>query len=373
MSKKGIFLGYLFFAFIVIVFFFFSQNKGVLENKTEPETILEEETINETEELNNLSGENIKTFVIEKGEGLKEISNRLEKQGLINNKFLFKIYAFFNQARDKFWPGEYQLEKGSGLAELLKVLIGQPQAREKQVTIVEGLTNEKIEKILIQEGLIQENEFAPALEEIINDKDLLEKYDFLEEAKNNFYFPYSTKEFELVGLQGYLFPDTYRFYEETTAKDIIKKMLDNFDKKVSVELRQKAKENKRNLFEVLIMASLVEKEASFEQDQRLIADIFWKRLKVGWALESCATINYILGEPKERLSIEDTRTPSPYNTYLNAGLPPTPINNPSLSSIRATIEPLANDYCCFLATPDGKTIFSRTIEEHNQNKEKYLR
>jgi len=149
--------------------------------------------------------------------------------------------------------------------------------------------------------------------------------------------------------------------------------LDNFDQKLDAEMRKKIKESGKTILEIITMASLIEKEAALEQDRRLVSDIFWRRLKEGWALESCATVNYILGLPKKKLSYEDTRTPSAYNTYLHPDLPPSPINNPGLVSIQAAIEPLKNDYCCFLSTNEGKMIFSRTISEHNWNKELYLK
>jgi UPF0755 protein len=366
MSKKGIFLGYLFFVLVVLIaFFIFSLDKTPEEGqKIELEDSFQEEKV---------ISEEISKFIIKPGESLSEISERLKEQNFINSEFGFKIYAFLTRSWHKFWPGEYEIGAESGLKNILRILTGQPQASEKTVTIVEGLTNQQIEKILLDQELILEGEFALALEKIIQQEPLLNKYGFLSEAKENFYFPYSSAEFKLVGLQGYLFPDTYRFYQETNAEEIIRKMLDNFNQKVYLPLKNELDNSSISLFEIITMASLIEKEASLDQDRRLIADVFKKRIKVGWALESCATINYILGDPQARLTYEDTRIPSPYNTYLNAGLPPTPINNPSFSSIMAVLNPLENDYCCFLAGPEGETIFSRTIEEHNQNKIKYLK
>lgn len=366
MSKKGIFLGYLFFILVALVIFFvFSLDKSSIENQN---IELDDSLQTEAPQV-----EETKKFIIKQGEGLGEIAERLKEQDLISHEIVFKIYAFFTRSWHKFWPGEYEIKENGGLKNILKILTGQPKAPEKIITIVEGVSNKQIEKILLEQELIKEGEFALALEEIIQQESLLDKYDFLSRAGENFYFPYSSEEFRLVGLQGYLFPDTYRFYQETTAEEIIKKMLDNFNQKVYLPLKAEIDNSSISFFEIITMASLIEKEASLDQDRRLIADVFSKRIKIGWALESCATINYILGDPKARLTYEDTRISSPYNTYLNAGLPPTPINNPGLSSIMAVIDPLENDYCCFLAGPDGKTIFSRTVEEHNQNKSKYLK
>ncbi len=348
MSKKGIMLGYVVFIILAIFLYFFLQT-------TSPEVSLTNQELE------------LKTFVIEKGEGLKEIGQKLKDQGFIKNSKLFEFYAFLSQARNKFWPGEYHLNTGINLKELVKTLISEPLAREKTVTLIEGWTNKETGAFLEKEELAIQDDFFTALDEISRDEEILNKYEFLPEAVEK-----SFVEDSQAKLQGYLFPDTYRFYEQTTAQAIIKKMLENFDQKLDSQLRTKIKESGRTIFEMITLASLIEKEAALDQDRRLIADIFWKRLDAGWALESCATINYILGASKPRLSFEDTRTPSPYNTYLNSGLPPGPINNPGLSAIRAAIEPLENDYCCFLSTDEGKVIFSQTIEEHNRNKAIYF-
>lgn len=347
MSQKGIILGYLIFAVIVIVLYFSFQNSSP--------------------GVSVIDGQDIEAIAIlvEKGEGLKEIGQKLKDQGLINNVKIFELYAFLSRAKNKFWPGEYEVEIGMGLRDLVRALISPPLAQEKEMTFIEGWTNKEIEEFLKEQEIISEEEFLLALNTVSQDQEILDQYEFLSEAAEK-----SSKE---AMLQGFLFPDTYRFYKETTAEAIIKKMLKNFDEKPGVELRQKVEQARRNTFEIVTMASLIEKEAALDQDRRLIADIFWKRLEVGWALESCATINYILGTPKARLSLEDTRIPSPYNTYLNIGLPPGPINNPSLSSIRAALSPLGNDYCCFLSTDQGEMIFSQTIEEHNRNKSFYLK
>lgn len=355
MSKKGIVFGYLVFVILVIgLYFFFSKTSD------EVSFVSEESDVDQGLEL--------QTFIIEKGEGLKDIGQKLKAQGLIKNSKLFEFYAFLSQAKNKFWPGEYNLNLDMNLKDLIKSLTSTPLALEKTVTIIEGWTNKEVGAFLQEQNLVTQEDFLTALNEISQDKEFLGKYGFLSEVKGKSFTKDSHAE-----LQGYLFPDTYRFYKQTTAHAIIKKMLENFDEKLSIQLREKAKQSGRTIFEIITMASLIEKEAALDQNRRLIADIFWKRLGVGWALESCATINYILGDSKARLSFEDTRTPSPYNTYLNPGLPPGPINNPGISAIKAAVEPLESDYCCFLSTDEGKVIFSQTIEEHNRNKLEYLK
>ncbi len=338
MPKKGVVLGYLVFVILVVGLYFYFQSDRPVGQEFEPET-----------------------FIIEKGEGLKEIADKLKGEGLIKNNKIFEVYVFLRNVRSNFWPGEYHLSPNMSLKDIVGILTSQRLAPEKTMTIIEGWTNKEIAAGLAKEGLVIEDDFFTALEEINKSEDLLTNYPFLADRPTG------------AGLEGYLFPDTYRFYEETTAHAIIGKMLENFGQKLDAQLRSEISQQGRTIFEIITMSSLVEKEAALDQDRRLVADIFWKRLDIGWALESCATINYILGAPKTRLSFEDTRTPSPYNTYLHRGLPPGPINNPGLSAIQATIGPLESDYCCFLSTPEGKIIFSRTMEEHNLNKANYLK
>ena len=350
MKKGGAFLSYLIFV-VLVLFLYFQFN---------PEQPTKEELISPTK---NVSLEE-KRFIIEKGDGLKEITNKLKEQGIIKNGLFFQAYAFLSNVRDNFLPGEYDLPKEVSLKNLLSLLSTSPLASEKTITIIEGWDNRKIALCIEENDLVSQDDFFKALETLRVDTDFLSLYEF---------FPKNIDELKVSEVfQGYLFPDTYRFYEETTAEAIIKKMIANFAQKLDSELISGADNIGKTIPEIITLASLVEKEAALDQDRRLVADIFWNRIKVNWALESCATINYILGEPKERLSFEDTRIPSPYNTYLHAGLPPGPINSPSLSSIKAVIYPLENNYCCFLSNPEGRIIFSKTIEEHNRNKQIHL-
>lgn len=162
-------------------------------------------------------------------------------------------------------------------------------------------------------------------------------------------------------LQGYLFPDTYRFYENALLDDVIAKMRKNFDKKVG----------KIN-YEDLILASIIQKEVANPEDMQVVAGIFLKRLKVNMPLQSDATVNFVTGKNLTQPSIEDTKQVSPYNTYQNLGLPPGPICNPGLKAIQAVQNPIASQYWYFLTRPDQEVIFSKTLEEHNIAKKKYL-
>ena len=343
MKRTLIFVGYILIV-VLIIFLYFHFN---LEPKAEKSTSLP----------NGFSSTSSPVFVIEKNEGVKEIAEKLLEKGIIKNKIIFEIYTFLKNVRTKFWPGEYELKPGMKLSQIINLLTSQPSKEEETITIPEGWTNKEIINYLKEKGLTTEEEFLTAQKKIEQEK----TYDFL-----------ADKPVE-ANLSGYLFPDTYRVYKKTSAEEIIKKMLGNFNQKLTNEDRDKIKEQKKSIFETINLASLVEKEAANEIDRRIIAGIFLKRLTTGKRLESCATINYILGENKKKLSYQDTRTPSSYNTYLNAGLPPGPICNPGLVAIKAVIYPLETDYFYFLSPGDGRTIFSKTYEEHLKNKEIYLK
>jgi len=169
--------------------------------------------------------------------------------------------------------------------------------------------------------------------------------------------------FELdENLEGYLLPDTYRFYKKSTAEQVIKKMQDNFNAKVN-----------QIDYSDLILASIIQKEVSDEQDMKKAAGIFLKRLKANMPLQSDATINFITGKNLSQPSIADTKTASPYNTYLNLGLPPKPICNPGLAAIEAARFPEESPYWYFLTPPGMAIIYSRNMEEHNAAKTKYLK
>ena len=277
-------------------------------------------------------------FVVEKGQGSEKIAENLKSEGLIRSKWLFFYYIWFRGKSTKLQAGGYSLSSSMSISEIAKkILEGDVIKNWVKATIPEGWSNKKIEERLFALGLIEPGEKLPQKEE------------------------------------GYLFPDTYYFYKETTIEGIIKKMRDNFDRKVDEKLRKEIEKQNRTLYDILIMASILEKEVITDEDRAIVAGIFWKRLEINYPLQSCATIAYVLGVDKWRYSIEDTRVKSPYNTYTNIGLPPTPINNPGLSAIKGAIYPKKTDYNFFLTDPEtGNTIFSKTFEEHNQNKAKYF-
>jgi UPF0755 protein len=216
-------------------------------------------------------------------------------------------------------------------------------------TIFEGLT------------LSQVHYYTNVPVELLQLSDYRDKYDFLADIPQ-----YATS------LEGYLFPDTYYFNYGDTAIEVAKTMLANFGEKLTSKLRSEIKNQGKTIYEIVTMASLIEKEAATDTDRKLISGVLWKRLDAGMRLQVDATVLYATGKTGS-VSIEDTKTDSPYNTYMHAGLPAGPICSPSLNSILAAIYPQDSPYWYYLATPEGKTIFSKTLEEHNAAKYKYLK
>jgi UPF0755 protein len=176
-----------------------------------------------------------------------------------------------------------------------------------------------------------------------------------------------------VGLEGYLFPDTYRVYADATIKDIVTKMLENFGKKLTPEMRLEIAKQKKTIFQVVTVASLVEAEARSDADRHLVADIIWRRLAFGMPLQLDSTVNYATGGKKAAISLAEQALNSPYNTYRYPGLPLGPINNPALTALQSAIYPEENNYWYFLTGTDGKMYYAKDLNGHNINKYRYLK
>ncbi len=279
-----------------------------------------------------------KAIKIEKGWGSTEVADQLKTEHLIKSKWLFIFYTWIRGYSSRLQAGEYLLNTNMNIPKISKILVqGQTSPNWVKITIPEGWTNKQTEERLIGAGVLKQGDKLPRDQE------------------------------------GFLFPDTYYFYKNLTVEQVVKKMRDNFDNKITDEIEKSLVLQGSSIYDILIMASILEKEVVSDEDRAIVSGIFWKRIENSYPLESCATIAYILGVEKKQYSYEDTRVKSPYNTYINSGLPPTPINNPGLSAIKAALYPKQTDYNFFLSAPDGRTIYARTLEEHNANKTKYLK
>jgi UPF0755 protein len=280
-----------------------------------------------------------KVVNIPSGTNAKEIVELLEKNEIIRkNNYTFRILTKLLKLEDQLKYGEYSLSPSMNMLQILDKLV-KGEVITYKITIPEGYTSTQIA-------------------ELLDKKEVAEKEAFLKLVKD------SEKTSE-----GYLFPDTYEVPKKYGAEKMVKAMLSNFNQ-IDIENKfiDKAEEIGFSLDEIIILASIIEKEAKFNEEKNKVSSVFHNRLKIGMKLQSCATIQYILEKPKERLDENDLKIDSPYNTYLYKGLPPGPICNPGLNSIIAALEPEEGDYLYFVLGENGRHIFSKTYQEHLRNK-----
>lgn len=274
-------------------------------------------------------------FVIKKGERVISIVERLEKGGLIRSGLVFKIYLRFHGLEKNLQSGDFKLSKSFSAPKLIEELAH--GVVDKWVTTIEGLRNEEIAQVLNKElGLPKE--------------------EFLSQAN-----------------QGYMFPDTYLIPKDASSAAVIKIMRDNFEKKFSPELESQVAKTSLSKEQVINLASVVEREARNEGQRSIIAGILLKRLKADMPLEADVTVQYALGYQqnektwwKKRLSSEDLKIDSPYNTRVFSGLPPMPICNPGLNSIKAVLNYQETPYWYYFHDKGGNIYYSKTLEEHNE-------
>lgn len=292
------------------------------------------------------------SFVLLRGEDALTVATHLEEQGIVRNRFGF-LYALARQKKlNSLVAGEYRLS-GSLAAQdiVVRLSTGQVVSPDIQVTFPEGFTLQQMADKLSQSGLPGDDFLTQGL---------------APGAALRSEFPFLATLSPQASLEGFLFPDTYRFDRKADAEAIVRIMLTTFERKVWPLLSSRAP---KDAYAALVLSSIVETEVRSDKDRALVADLFLRRLAIDHPLQSDATVKYILGKNKVQHTFEETRTDSPYNTYVNKGLPPGPIANPGLSSIKAVLNPLQNSYFYFLSDPKtGETVFSATFEEHVRNK-----
>jgi UPF0755 protein len=300
-------------------------------------------------------------FTIQAGENGATIATRLERQGVISDAELFRLLLRYWGVDEHLEAGDYSLRRNMPMSEV----VGQLQHGRllaKTVTIREGLRAEEVAHLLAVEGLADQEEFIHLV------RDDAFHYDFLRDR------PATAPK----TLEGFLFPDTYQFSVSVSTTALIDTMLQNFDRRVTIDMRKQALDNGLTLFQALTLASIVEREAVLPDERPIIASVYLNRLRQGIYLESDPTVQYGKGYDASTgiwwppLKPEELRTvDSPFNTYIHAGLPPGPICNPGLASLEAVLNPAQTNYLFFLAKGDGSHAFAETFEEHLANQQKY--
>ncbi|MEK7664102.1 MAG: endolytic transglycosylase MltG [Patescibacteria group bacterium] len=295
-------------------------------------------------------------YSLEKGSSFNNVSGDLAKQEIIHNALFFNLYAIISLNYSRLQAGNYQLSQSMSIAQIVKKFATGDIVKEK-ITIVEGWNIEDIAKNLANRKIYSKENFI-----LVTKVDFSNDFLFLKEKPKN------------LGLEGYIFPDTYYVLEKSVPEELLKAALSNFDKKITSDLKQEIEKQQKSIFKIITMASMLEKEVKSMEDKKIISGILWKRIKEGIPLQVDATVNYITGKNDEKAAINDTKIDSPYNTYKYYGLPQGPISNPGMDSILAAIYPEETDYWYYLsADGNGTIIFSKTLEEHIEAQRKYFK
>lgn len=286
------------------------------------------------------------------------VGQLLKEKGLIKSSLIFRLLGKLTGQEKMIKAGQYLFSPGQKPHAILQTLAeGQTVETEVKVTIPEGYTVRQMARLLAERGVTAEEDFIA----VAKDANLRSRH-FTDPVPKEVEFKW----------EGLFFPDTYSFLPNTPAEQIGQRMLERME-----EIWDKESQGlgalPANLSprDIITMASLVEREAKVDAERPIVAAVFYNRLQQNMPLQSCATVQYLLPEPKPVLSTQDTRIPSPYNTYLHAGLPPGPIAAPGQAAIKAALRPADSKALYFVAKPDGSHAFSNTLGEHIDNQRKY--
>jgi len=301
--------------------------------------------------INPASNETI-IYTAKKGMGDDEIAKELQKMGIIRSNYFFRFYVVVSLQHSSLQAGDYNISPRMSIYHIVKKMV-QGDVIKNEVIILEGWDTRDIAKYLETKNICTQNYFIA-----LTQNDYSNQFDFLQDLPKN------------AGLEGYLFPDTYEITKGETCEEILNAMLANFDRKLTPDMKAEIKKQKRSIFDVVTMASILEKEVRTLDDKKIVSGILWKRISVGMPLQLDSTVNYVTGKSDASVSIKDLKKDSPYNTYMYKGLPKGPISNPGIDSITAAIYPKSSKYWFYLT--DGKTIFSENYAQHNAAAAKYL-
>jgi UPF0755 protein len=278
------------------------------------------------------------------GSSAGTIAKRLKAAGAIRSATAFTVMARIYGESQNMKAGEYKIEPNLGVFQIIDKLVA-GDAEQQWVVIPEGKTIGQVAQILADRRLVKDWEFIRAANR--------------KPKRLGLAIPVSRPSVE-----GYLMPDTYKFPRQISERVLIKELLRNWNQKVLSPNRQLFAQSDLPLDKIVIIASLIEREAVVPQDRALISSVIRNRLKRKMPLQVDATVLYALGRHKKIVTYKDLKIEHPYNTYRNPGLPPGPICSPGLAAIRAALQPAKSDYLYYVAQPDGSHIFTRTFAEH---------
>ncbi|GAU76953.1 endolytic transglycosylase MltG [Fusibacter sp. 3D3] len=292
---------------------------------------------------------------VPKGASTTSIANLLLEHELIQNVNAFKSKAKTLELDGKMKAGDYMLSQAMSTEAIIKKIAnGEVYEDNIKFTIPEGFETRQIVDKLVEEGIVDRETFIKVLEEESFD------YSFLENVDRSYH------------LEGYLFPDTYILKRGTGEKEIVEKMLNRFNEIFKQEYYDRAQALNMSVDEVVTLASIIERETKLADERSVVSSVFHNRIDQKMMLQSCATIQYVLKERKDRLTYDDLEIVSPFNTYQHTGLTPAPIASPGELAIIAALYPADTKYLYFVTTEknDGSHYFNETLEGHNRDKEK---
>ncbi len=289
---------------------------------------------------------------IREGISTAEIAERLAEKGVIKSSLKFRILARLRGYDDKLRPGSYTFTADMEDDEVFTKLLN-GEKRLVKFTIPEGFGVKEIAERLVNLDLVDKEEFLKAAADFT-------PYDYMRKRENVFF-----------AAEGFLFPETYAVESDVEIDEILKLMAGTLDDRLTPEMRKNAEKMGLSIYDLITLASLVEREVRFPEDRPIVAQVLLKRLKLNMPLQTDATLQYLMDTPKEEVSIEDTRIDSPYNTYQHIGLPPGPIANPGMAAITAVLHPSETEYLYFVADRRGHNHYSQTYEEHLELVNKY--
>ena len=282
---------------------------------------------------------------IQEGLSTAEIADRLAEKGIIGSSLKFRILARLRGYDDKLRPGSYSFTADMSDDDVFaKLLTGEKKLIK--FTVPEGFGVKEIAERLYNLDLVNKEDFLQAAEDFA-------PYDYMRKRKN-----------VLFAAEGFLFPDTYTIESDMEIDELLNLMAGTFDQQLKPEMRVAAEKMGLSVYDLITLASLVEREVRFPEDRPIVAQVLLKRLKMNMPLQTDATLQYLMDAPKEDVTIEDTQIDSPYNTYQHTGLPPGPIANPGMASIEAVLHPAETDYLYFVADRQGHNHYAYTYEEH---------
>lgn len=309
------------------------------------------------------------TVSVEQGQNAGMVANLLEEQGVIRSGLFFRLYVRLTGTGEAFQAGSFVLKQGMSYAAVLEEMTNASKV-EVEVTVPEGYTLQQMADLFEEKGLTTKDAWFAVVGDPAVDSRTDER---LRQAKDfSLEFPFLASKPAYVSLEGYLFPDTYRFFPNAGAEEIVRRMLANFDSKLTEGMRRDLETRGHTIHEVVTMASIVEREVRTAVDRPLVADLFWRRLNAGIALQADSTVNYVTGKSDPSVLNTDRDIDSLWNTYEYPGLPPSPISNPGLAALDAAVYPEPNDAWYFLTDAEGVVHYASTNNEHNQNRALYL-